>query len=71
MPAESKLCRSVFGKFRDKARKRKDEGGWIYLPEDINGFSGADGRAEMTIKGKKLALQWLDFASSNLHSSKE
>ena len=50
VPAESKLCRTVFGRLRDKAETWKDKGGLIYLPQDVVGFTGDDGRAEMLIK---------------------
>ena len=49
VPADSKLVRVLFGHFWQQAEKNGD--GKIYLPTDIVGFFGIDGRVEKLIVG--------------------
>ena len=59
MPADSKLCKSVFGRFKAKAIARNTRG-IFELPDSINDFNGADGKCEKLIKvGKNLLLRWV------------
>ena len=49
VPADSKLVRVLFGHFWQQAEKNGD--GKIYIPTDIVGFFGIDGRVEKLIVG--------------------